>query len=261
MGNLSKLVKAKDLPITMRHERWMQIPDHERPWSIEALEFAERVLRGEIGGKRQHHTPYRASGTGKCTRARHFSAEGVTRSDIIDTSLYGKFMTGDFLHLKWQMMGITEGWLIDAEIPVQDEDGLLSGTMDGKIFDGSVFEFKSINDMGFKNVVTYGADPFHIGQTHSYMLCSGADKASIVYENKNNQDWIEIRVHFDEKIAKNIEREIDLLNEQYNEKKLKEPLSDCQLQTGATYRNCPFRDVCLKIYTWEDISVYTSAPK
>lgn len=255
-SSLAKLVKARDLPITMRHEKWMKIPDYRRPWSDEALAFAQRVLSGEVGGKRLHRTPYRASGTGKCVRARHFSAEGLKRTEIIDTALFSKFMTGDFGHLKWQMMGITEGWLIGAEIPV--EFGLLSGTMDGEIYDGSIFEFKTINDNGFKNVIAYGADPLHVRQSHAYMLCSEKDSASIVYENKNDQDWVEIRVHRDEAIIEEIRTELDNLHIDTSLKVLPEPLSGCIDQTGSTYRNCPFRLSCLDIYKWEDMNDHKS---
>jgi hypothetical protein len=251
---LTKLTKAKDLPITMRQERWLSLPENQRPFSTAALQHAQQALSREIGGKRSRKTPYRASGSGGCTRRRHFAAEGVIENENLDSRLNSIFMTGDFGHLKWQMMGLTEGWLIEAEIPVETEDHLLSGTMDGRIYDGSIFEFKTINDNGFREVVTYGPTKSHLRQTHAYMLCSDTDKVSIVYENKNDQDWIECRVDRDEAMITAIEDEIDELNDQYNEKRLREPLSDCQLKTGSIYRQCPFRDVCLNIYKWSDIN-------
>ena len=257
-STLTKLVKARDLPITMRMERWLSLPDYQRPFSPEALEHAQKALSGQIGGKRSRKTPYRSSGTGTCSRKRHFQAEDVVKREMTDSHLHNIFATGDYLHLKWQMMGLTEGWLTAAEIPVQTEDGLLSGTMDGLIWDDSILEFKSINDNGFKNVVAFGAKELHLKQTHAYMLCADKDKASIVYENKNDQDWIELRVYRDEKIIELIENEIDELNDQYNNEELKEPLSDCQMKTGSIYRDCPFRDVCLKINKWSDINDFKS---
>lgn len=249
---LTKLVKAKDLPITMRHEKWLSLPDYQRPFSAEALEHAQKALSGQIGGKRSRKTPYRSSGTGTCSRKRHFEAEGVVKRESLDSHLNNVFATGDYLHLKWQMMGITEGWLTAAEVPVDFED-LLSGTMDGILYDESIFEFKSINDNGFKSVVAFGPKDLHIQQVHAYMLCHGAEKASIVYENKNDQDWIELRVHRDEKIIESIDAEISRLNDQYNDEWLDEPLSDCLSRTGTTYRQCAFKDVCLKIKSWDDI--------
>lgn len=238
----------------MRQERWLSLPDHQRPFSSDALIHAQKALSGEVGGKRLHKTPYRASGSGGCTRRRHFAAEGVLQTEGADSKLHSIFMTGDFGHIKWQMMGLTEGWLIEAEVPVETEDHLLSGTMDGIIYDGSIFEFKTINDNGFREVVAYGPTQQHLKQVHAYMLCAEKDKASFIYENKNDQDWIECRVERDEDIIHSIEREIDELNDQYNDKRLKEPLSDCQLKTGSIYRQCPFRDVCLGIYKWSDIN-------
>lgn len=253
MASATRLAKAKNLPITMRHERWLRLPDHQRKWSDQALEFAGKVLSGEVGGKREHRTPYRVSGTGTCKRRRHFASEGLPKAQHFDSGLHNRFMTGDFLHLKWQMMGLTEGWLTQAEVPVDDDDDLLSGTMDGILHDGSIFEFKSINDRGFRSVVAWGANLHHIKQVHGYMYCSGKQSASIVYENKNDQDWIEIRVQLDEEIIRQITEEIDDLNDQFEDRFLSEPLTDCLAQTGSVYRQCPFKNDCLQINTWDDL--------
>lgn len=250
------MIKTAELPITTAHERWLALPESQRFWSFEAMEHAEKVFRGEVGGKRHHEAPYRASGTGKCMRYRHFQSEELIEASVVDTRLNNIFATGDFLHLKWQMMGLSAGWLIKAEVPVESRDGLLAGTMDGITAADSVFEFKSINKRGFSQVVTFGPLESHILQTHAYMYAGDYEKTSIVYEDKDSGDWREFLVNRDEEIIKKVKDELETLDLDYSNEILVEPLSDCQEKRGSLYRQCPFRDICLDIGSWKDMENY-----
>jgi hypothetical protein len=255
---LTKLIKAQGLPITMKQEAWLAIPEEERPWSPEAIQFSQDVLSGKIGGKSVRTTPYRASGTGKCSRMRQFAAQQVPTPNNYTTKLINIFLTGDFLHLKWQMMGLTAGWLKAAEVRIQDEDGLVSGTMDGIVIDDSILEVKSINDRGFKNIYDFGVPQGHYYQSHQYMITSGLPFVSFIYENKNDGEWMEFRVEQNPETTKNVIREIEMLVEESEKRILREPLESCIDKEGSVYRQCPFKDVCLSIRKWSDIDDLTS---
>lgn len=254
MPNLKELIKAAqaELPITVRYDRW--ISDNPNPvWSEEALKLASDVFTGKVGGHRKRKTLFRSSGAGMCQRRRMFSAMGVPEQKAIDSKLGNIFLTGNALHLKWQMAGLTSGWLSAAEVPIEREDLNFGGTLDGMLYDGTGFELKSINDRGFRSVMDDGPKDLHLRQTHSYMLLDPEIPAfSVVYENKNDGEWKEFRVRRDDVMYSEIETEVKLLNEMYKSETLPKVLNKCDTREGAEYRNCPFKDMCLKTKRWSD---------
>lgn len=251
MSNLKNLIRAvqQDLPITVRHERWLG-KNSNPVYSDEAVAFAKRALAGEF--QQRKRMMFRASGVGDCTRRRMFAALGMPEMKIQDTKLSNIFHTGNFLHLKWQMAGLTEGWLTKAEVALDKIHLNFGGTLDGVLYDGTGFEFKTINSFG--HLGTY-RDPKsqHIRQVHSYMYLGGLEKFSVIYENKDSGEWREMRVERDPALIKEIDKEIGDLNESYEKRKLPQVLPDCQRQEGAVYRNCPFKDRCLGIKNWPTI--------
>ena len=251
MTSLRELIRASqdDLPITVRHERWLKT-SHNPKYSDKAIEFARSVLAKEVGGGRSRITKFRGSGTGHCNRRRIFSALGMPEKDTIDSQLASIFHTGNFLHLKWQMAGLTEGWLVQAEIPVGLEELEIAGTMDGLIYDNSMFEFKSINANGFRNVMSSGPKSEHVAQVHVYMLMANLDKASILYENKDSQDWREFVINRDDALMDKIITDLDYLNECLDVEELPPILDSCAEQVGSVYRHCPYSNVCLGISSW-----------
>ncbi len=137
----------QNLPITMRMDKWLA--ENPNPvYSPEAIEFSRQVFTKEVGGQRDNRQPFRASAMGMCARRRIFSALGVAEAREIDAKLGNIFGTGNFLHLKWQMAGLTEGWLARAEMPIDMPHMHFGGTLDGRLYDGSGFEFKTIPTMG-----------------------------------------------------------------------------------------------------------------
>lgn len=252
MPNLKDLIKAvkNDLPITVPYDRW--ISDNPNPvWSASALQLAQDVYTGKVGGHRKRKTLFRSSGAGTCPRRRMFSAIGVPEKLTIDGKLGNIFLTGNALHLKWQMAGLTAGWLAEAEVPKDREDLNFGGTLDGVLSDGSGFELKSINDRGYRDVMDNGPKPLHLRQTHSYMLLDPAiDMFSVVYENKNDGEWKEFRIRRDEELYLAIEDEIRELNALYQARQLPPVLNSCSTREGAEYRNCPFKDMCLETKRW-----------
>lgn len=243
--SLKEAIKAvqQNLPITMRHERWLR-ENHNPVYSQEALDFAATVLEGSSGSKRIRKRMFRASSAGMCERQQLFRISGTESREDISSDLSNIFLTGNFLHLKWQMAGLTEGWLVKAEVPVDREDLNAGGTMDGVLYTGGGFEFKSIYSRGFGTVMLYGPKTEHILQVHHYMYMGGFESFSVVYENKDTGEWREFRVNRDEAIIEQSKLALERLNSLLADKILPPMLDDCVEKTGTRYRNCAFRDIC-----------------
>jgi hypothetical protein len=250
MSKLNDLLIAaqQDLPITVRHERWLATHSNVRYPSEHVATIADLL----VGGDRERLHSFSSSSTGDCHRKQIFSYLGMQGKGT-DASLANIFHTGNFIHLKWQLAGLTEGWLKQIEVPLHSEKYNLKGTMDGILWDNSGFEFKSINSNGFKSVMQFGPKKEHIMQVHAYMLLTGIDAFSVVYENKDNGEWRELRVHRDDETIDLVKKHLVQLNYHLEEKLLPSPLEECKLKEGK-YIRCPFKDRCLKVKAWDEIN-------
>jgi hypothetical protein len=160
------------------------------------------------------------------------------------------FHNGTMMHIRWQMAGLTEGWLVYAEVPVGENYLKLHGTQDGVAYEGSVVELKSINSNGFRGVNTFGAKEEHIFQVGTYMLTTNKEKAVIIYESKDTQEYKELVVRLTDQLAQDV---LDISTKVWgyiNDQELPEPLSDCEARTGWRYNSCPFRKECLEMNSW-----------
>jgi hypothetical protein len=249
--SLKDQVKAVQtlLPITVRHENWLT-KNSNPVYSDRALAFAAQQLAGVTGSQRLRKKMFRASAATTCTRAQIFKWIGMPARSEIDSKLANIFATGNFLHLKWQMQGLTEGWLEKAEVPVDRDDINAGGTMDGVLYTGGGLEFKSINDRGFNKVTSFGPLEGHLWQVHNYMYLGELNHFSVVYENKNTGEWREFRVDRNEALIKQAEVRFIQLNEFVEAQALPRVLPDCKVEEGTQYRQCPYRDVCLKTRIW-----------
>lgn len=253
MANLRDLVRAvqQDLPITVRHEKWL-IDNSDPVFSESAISFAAKVLSGKVGGKRSRKPGFRASGMGKCARARVFARIGtVGVSEQFSSTQSNTFFTGNVMHLKWQLAGLTEGWMIQAEVPLHNDKHDLGGTADGLIYDGSLFEFKSINKRGYAWVNMNGPNEDHKRQVAAYKLLKPElTAASIIYENKESGEWREYRHYFTEENMEPVQKELAMLTRSMQDHELPPIKDECLTKSGMTYRRCPFRDICLKTRIW-----------
>jgi hypothetical protein len=242
---LKKMKQSDELVITLRHERWLT--ENSNPvYSSKALDFAGKVLSNEIGGSRSRNTLFRSSGLGACERHNLYKANKIKGIDTISSDLANIFATGNFLHLKWQMMGLTEGWLEVAEHPVESKEHSFGGTLDGILHDGSLFEFKTINPRGFSNVCEYGPKKDHILQAHGYMWLADLPAVSFVYEDKGSGDWREFRMKRDDEKIDEVRAIVRRMERHHREETLPEPLSKCIDKEGWQYRSCQFRNICLE---------------
>lgn len=245
MGRMSKLARSRNLAITERHTEWLREYGSNAKYSDKAIELARKVFAQEVGGARQRSTSFRASSLGQCQRHQLYRAINAPSQKDIDESLANIFATGNFMHLKWQMQGLTAGWLLDAEIPWESDEYDFGGTGDGEVWDGSVFEFKSINSRGYSRVRTYGPTKAHRRQGHGYLLLKGADAISFIYEDKGTGEWSEYRVERDEELIADIKEEIETLQKHHTNETFPEILSSCIDREGSAYRYCPYKEVCL----------------
>lgn len=251
LPSLADLVNAakQDLPVTMRHERWLIDGAQITP---AAAHFAQQALTGKVGGARARQPLFRASGMGSCMRKQIFSRAGVARREVIDGKTSNVFLTGNFIHLKWQVSGISAGWIKEAEVPVDRLDLNYGGTMDGVLDDDTGLEIKSINTRGF-SMVTDRRKPTeeHMKQTTTYMILRNIDTFSVVYEDKNTQEWKEFRIKKEPEYEDAVLSEMEVLNTVWNNThKLPGVKPNCQDKTGFEYNGCPFRNICPNIKEW-----------
>jgi hypothetical protein len=239
-----------ELVVSRRHEEWLALSDHP-VYSHEALAFAQRQLHAK---DRLRQGTVSASSLGSCARAQQFIFLGMPKLQPEVQSL-ARMLNGSFMHLRWQMGGISAGWLHAVEVPVGTNPLRLSGTMDGIVYDGSVLELKSINRNGFGRVQTFGPLVGHLFQMATYMLCTKRTKGVFIYECKDTQEYKEIVVNRDDLPMSEAERKAVALWDSIEKKVLYEPLDKCIDRQGYIYNSCPFRDRCLQIYTWEEARV------
>lgn len=245
MATLAKLVRSQNLAITTRHTQWLQKYGSNIQYSDKAIELAHKVFKQEVGGARSRTTSFRSSSSDQCMRRQVYRAINAQSSADIDDALANIFATGNFMHLKWQMMGLTEGWLTDAEVPAESPEYDFGGTADGIVWDDSVFEFKSINSRGYSRVSTYGPTQSHIRQAHGYLWLLGKSVASFVYEDKGTGEWREFRVERDEVIIDEIKTNLLTMKEHVASETLPPILSGCIDKEGYEYRGCPYKEICV----------------
>ena len=246
-GDTVKLARP-DLVISKRHDAWLRSNDHP-VYSKRALAFAQqelskvdRVRKGTVS----------ASALGACARASEFVYLGMPKMVESQTSA-AKMANGSMVHLRWQMGGLTEGWLSKAEVPIPTNELGLSGTMDGVAFDGSVVEIKSINARGFAAVLSFGPKHEHDYQLATYLRATGRELGRFIYENKDTQEYREIVRTADELPMRQVELAASDMWGHINSQTLHEPLNDCLDKKGWRYDYCPFRDRCLKIHEWSEV--------
>jgi len=245
----SETVKLTDpnLAISKRHDAWLAKNDHPQ-YSGLALSFAQKVLTAP---ERKRKGTVSASSLGECRRYQQFVFLGMPKLPPEQKNAM-KMHNGSFMHLRWQMAGLTEGWLKDAEVPVHNEQYGLIGTMDGLVYDGSICELKSINLNGFRTISTFGPLTPHLFQMATYMLCTGRKTGRFIYECKDNQEYKEIPVRAAEMPIWEAKVQAELIWQEIGVKRLFEPLNKCIDKTGWKYNSCPFKDRCLAIHEWEE---------
>jgi hypothetical protein len=111
------------------------------------------------------------------------------------------FDNGHGVHERLQKYLKDIGVLVEAEVPVVNQEYEICGSADGIIKlrnREGVIEIKSINSNGFYS--TYEPKPEHLIQINVYMFCLDIPRGCVLYENKNNQKLKEFYVKLDSEI-------------------------------------------------------------
>lgn len=247
-GSLIKTTRP-DLIISNRYDAWMK--ENSNPtYSQEALDFGREQLMLQSKPRDRRGT-FSASSLNTCQRRQQFTFLGMPELPPTPKTA-AIFQNGTFMHIRWQMAGITEGFLKAAEVPVGENDLGLSGTMDAIAYEDSVVEFKSINTYGFGGIATFGPKEDHLAQGGTYVACTGAERVTFIYEDKNTQEYKEFVKTADELPIAEIWEQADRIQQMVIDKKLAEPLGSCIDQEGFRYNNCQFKDKCLAIRGWDE---------
>ena len=232
-------VHHSGLYVTPRHEEWLASNPNPK-YSQEALSFAQEALAGAVD--RDRTRSFSASAGGSCGRAEQFAYMGLPQKPT-SAHLANIFHTGNFIHLKWQMAGLTAGWLREAE-PFYVHAGLpLKGSLDGLLeAKGGGLEVKSINSNGFRTVLQYGPKKLHLAQIDRYFVLNpGLTWFSMIYENKDTGDYKEVVVEReDERVEKARERIIELADKTHA-KQYFEVLDKCWTTPD---RACFYAPIC-----------------
>lgn len=233
--------RETDLFVSARHDQWLKAnPNASYP--REAIDFAVAQLRSQ---QRDRTKAWSASSIGGCARAAQFQWLGMPQKGITDTKTVSIFHNGDFMHLRWQMAGISAGWLAQAEVFKRNDDWQIKGTLDGICTDGRGLELKSINSFGFKQVIQHGGKKEHLEQIDAYFLmCPDIDKFSLIYECKDTQEWTEIVVPRESSRIRKMESKLLNLNAHMREHTLIDMRDDCWREEGYLWRSCPYSPIC-----------------
>lgn len=226
-----------ELVVTKRHDRWMS---EGRKITPEAVERVLEVMREDFtgDGRASGASRVRASMIGDaCQRKQQLSFLGAisaTPTPFMQTV----FDIGTFSHYRWQLYGLSAGWLTDIEVSVRTEYGA-AGSIDGILENGRPFEFKTINN---KSYAKLGNSPLeaHLKQVQVYMDATGADAAHIVYEDKLRADYREFVVQSDPKLSEKLEWWSNVVT---GAEEIP-PFEACIAQTGRMYDDCMFKEAC-----------------
>lgn len=204
------------------HKDWLRRPERERKHTAAALEHAAVVHSG--GYKHPREMRVSPSSVGDvCTRRVLFSYGGHPQA-VEEPRKIDLMDLGSVLHLKWQMEGLSAGWLATPEVwgavdveqltaaaaalEVADTSrpvvtvAKMGGSADGELTDGSLFELKTVGAWKFGKV-RKRADPSHLLQMEAYWLIreilgntNGVwQLGSLVYVNRESGEYKEWRIH------------------------------------------------------------------
>ena len=178
---------------------------------------------------------------------------------------------GSWLHYQWQAELMTgyvlngeevKPLLVTPEVKVRWSDGLIVGSADGLLSDGSLLELKTVGTKMYATgmfreppVVEWEAPKWeHLVQVNAYMYGLGVGEASVVYIDRDTNDFTEFRCLIDSDIVTWI---ID------RSEKLQGPMSPvldacAAIMNGAkvpwnegkkVYEFCKYKQTCARLMT------------
>lgn len=251
--SLKQIVRMSRLnsKITPRLQGWLSNhPEGVKVTNPETMKRVEEIL---MGVSKSRAGAFHPSQLYQCPRAQVYGYHDAPKTREFNPQLQNIFNDGHFRHLRWQITLLEAGLLTDVEVPVYDSKLRIEGSMDGvNANENWMFELKGTSQ--FKQVRDRGAMPAHIKQVHAYLLTSGYPEAIIVYEDKSNQEWVEVQIERDPKIISELTDILEGLNHAIDTNTLPPRLPDCENQTGATYNSCQYASICHRVNSPEQIN-------
>ena len=235
-------------PVLKRHRPWAAKGAKRK---LKAQMRVNQVAKDDARGRPSGQGRIRSSATGTCLRAQAFSMLGIPKDpDKAQPDWQSRmlFDAGHFLHYYWQVSGLSAGWLDDIEVPCTmpiTDTVSFSGSIDGVMDDGSIFEFKSVNGTRFTKALNA---PFeqHVMQVHGYMLARGVTEASILYQQRDYPGSVrEHRIGLDPQIADRFMREANIVA-RATKTNLPAPRLECIVHDTSdnTWKYCEWRNTC-----------------
>lgn len=251
--SLTKQLKAlkTDKIVTPLQEAYLS-----RKGEVEVSQAIADFVVSELQSKqRDRGATFSASARGTCPRSQVLAFERFPGKKNFTSDTNGIFIHGTWTHLKWQAMGFDAGWLAQAEVPCRLDEYNITGTIDGLLYNGAGWEFKSINSRGYRELAESGPKHQHLLQAHTYMLATGIKMWSVMYENKDDQQWTEFMVPFNEEIANEVITELEMVNHSISNRSLPPVLPLCAEGQGWTFKQCAFKGNCPTLSRYPGIKV------
>lgn len=247
MSTLKSLLESaesgENLVVTGPHYEWLERLEHETMPNQAAMYHVIKVMLRQF--KQPRAGRFSPSAMGMCPRRIMFGYAGAPQL-APDTGSQEIFKHGSKIHLDWQIEGITMGWMQSGEVWVEDKDLLVGGSMDGLLENGDVFELKSAAPSVFNRVVVTERTPKFeaLMQVNTYFLLSGADWASVVYEDRAYGSFHEFRIERSAAIEKEILKRLKSYKGYVEADELPQMLPECEVKMGTAYKYCPYRKYC-----------------
>lgn len=236
---------SKKLIVVGPHTRYLEMTEAERPSTPEARQFVVDALAGKF--KHPRAGRFSPSSIAGCKRRLLFGFAGAPEvgENIDAQDLMG---LGSWGHLRWQHEGLSMGYMLDAEVWTFDRRRRIGGSIDGMLYDDSVFELKTVFGPKFSRITQQNRTPEyeHRLQFQAYVESEGVELGSVVYEDRGTGRYFEYRIAPDEKLSKDLEVKLDELNNRAEEDDLPPMLEDCSRGVGYVFNQCPFRKHCPK---------------
>lgn len=239
---VKKLMENSDMPVTFGMEKWT---NEGAVVTEAALAKVHQIQMDDITLGRGGEGRFRPSMIGYgCNRAQLLSFIGFPQDEAEDLSSHRVMNNGTWGHYRWQVAGLSAGWLQDIEVKVSYEPWHLRGAVDGILADGSGFELKTTSSRSFYS--TKEPKPSHLLQVHAYMRALDIDKFSIVYENRDTVEYKEYRVHRDPAVDWELDAMFNTLNSHLDAQQLPEMLPACIAKSSNNfqYKYCNWQQSC-----------------
>lgn len=246
-GMIAAAREGKHLVVTGPHYDWLEMLEVDQMPSPAAVLHAVKVYLRLY--KHPRAGRFSASSMGGCQRATVFGYAGAPQ---VAPEMSGQEIMdhGSTDHLKWQMEGLTMGYMTAAEVWVENKDLMVGGSIDAVLHDDSNFELKSCAPQVFYRMTRdEGPKVQNIWQDATYKLLRDVRWSSLVYVDRSYGKFHEYREERSAEIERRILSSLHNMKAYVEEDDLPPMLADCEIKWGPEYKQCFFREICPKVHT------------